>query len=51
MNEEVRNNRVFKSAKEFSSSISGFFSETLPKISHTLKNRINDNFQTIISVS
>jgi hypothetical protein len=26
-------------------------SETLPKISNTLKNRINDNFQTIISVS
>ena len=47
MNEEVRNNRVFKSAKEFRDSISTFFSATLPKISHTLRGRINDNFQTI----
>lgn len=47
MNEEVRNNRVFKSAKEFRDSISDFFSATLPKISHTLRDRINDNFQTI----
>jgi transposase len=47
MNENVRNNRVFKSAKEFRNSISNFFSATLPKISHTLRRRINDNFQTI----
>lgn len=47
MNEEVRDNRVFKSAKEFRESISDFFHTILPEISHTLRGRINDNFQTI----
>ena len=51
MNEEVRNNRVFKSAKGFRDSISKFFSDTLPKISQDLRGRINDNFQTINPVS
>ena len=44
MNEVVRNNRLFKSAKDFRSSITAFFNETLPKIGASLISRINDNF-------
>ena len=44
MNEEVRNNRLFKSAKDFRSSITAFFKETLPRIGASLISRINDNF-------
>jgi len=51
MNEYIRNNRFFKSAKEFRETISEFFDVTLPKISGTLRNRINDNFQIINPVS
>lgn len=47
MNEQVRNNRVFKSAKEFRETISDFFKNKLPEIASTLNTRINDNFQTI----
>lgn len=47
MNEEIRNNRFFKSAKEFRKTIEDFFEITLPKIALTLRNRINDNFQVI----
>lgn len=47
MNEYVRNNRVFASAKEFRHAILAFFNATWPKISSTMRNRINDNFQTL----
>lgn len=44
MNEVVRNNRLFKSAKDFRSSITAFLKETLPRIGASLISRINDNF-------
>ena len=47
MNEQVRNNRVFKSAREFRESIVDFFDVKLHGILPTLRSRINDNFQTI----
>jgi len=47
MNEQVRNNQVFTSAKEFRDSIIAFFDIKLPEIAHTLRIRINDNFQTV----
>lgn len=46
MNEKVRNNYHFKSAKEFREKITIFFKETLPDIAESLRSRINDNFQT-----
>ena len=51
MNEYVRNNRVFSSAKEFRHDILAFFNTTWPKISNTMRARINDNFQTLKPVS
>jgi transposase len=51
MNEYVRNNRVFTSAKEFRQDILAFFNTTWPKISNTMRDRINDNFQTLKPVS
>ena len=47
MNEKVRNNRFFKSAKDFKEAISGFFENTLPGIGNEINDRINDNFQTL----
>ena len=47
MNEHVRNNHFFKSAKEFREAISDFFEQTLSKIAQSLRDRINDNFQRI----
>lgn len=47
MNEQVRNNRFFKTAKEFRGTIRFFFREKLPKISLNLRSRINDNFHVI----
>ncbi len=47
MHEEVRNNRFFKSAKDFKESITGFFENILPCIGNTLNSRINDNFQML----
>ena len=47
MNEYVRNNRFFKSAKEFREQIFGFLNDTFPQISEELKARINDNFHVI----
>ncbi len=47
MNEYVRNNKYYKTAKEFRSAIDDFFSSTIPIISEILKNRINSNFQII----
>lgn len=47
MNENVRNNVFFKSAKHFKESICEFFDKTISEIAHSLRGRINDNFQTI----
>lgn len=47
MNEEIRNNIFFSSAKMFRDAINGFFDGTLPKIAQSLRGRINDHFQTI----
>jgi len=47
MNEQVRNNRFFKSAKDFKKAILGFFKKKLPKMKAALHARINDNFQTM----
>lgn len=47
MNEHVRNNVYFKSAKDFKDKIKQFFKKTLPKIAPSLYGRMNDEFQTI----
>ena len=47
MNEKVRNNRFFKSAKDFKDSINHFFDDILPSIGNDLNGRINDNFQLL----
>ena len=47
MNERVRNNVFFRSAKEFRQSIHNFFEITWQKIAHSMKSRINDNFQLL----
>ncbi len=47
MNETVRNNRFFTSAKEFRTCMFGFFSDTLPQITQALRSRINDNFHLV----
>jgi transposase len=47
MNEQVRNNRFFKGAKDFKDAINGFFNDILPHIGPTLDARINDNFQRL----
>ena len=47
MNENVRNNVFFTSAKHFRDAISEFFETTILKIGQSLRGRINDNFQTI----
>jgi len=51
MNEHVRNNKYFATAKEFRDKIDEFFSETLPTIGDILETRINDNFQVLNSAS
>ncbi len=51
MNEYVRNNQVFKTAKEFRHAILTFFDTTWPKIAISMTDRINDNFQTINKVT
>jgi transposase len=47
MNEEVRNNRFFHSAKEFREAIFAFFHTSWPRISHLMIDRINDNFHIL----
>ena len=47
MNEQVRNNRFFKGAKDFKEAINGFFDDILPRIGSGLNGRINDNFQML----
>lgn len=51
MNEKVRNNVVFSSAKEFRKAILHFFAEIWPRIATSMKDRINDSFQTFNSVT
>lgn len=50
MNEHVRNNRFFKSAKEFRESIMTFFDTTWSHIAMDLTDRINDHFHRLKSV-
>ena len=47
MNEKVRNNVFFHSAKAFKSAIREFFESTWEKIKPELFSRINDNFQRV----
>lgn len=47
MNEEVRNNVFFTSAKLFRDAIAEFFESKILKLAPLLRGRINDNFQTI----
>ena len=47
MNENVRNNVFFKSAKHFKESICEFFDKTISEITPLLRARINDNFQKL----
>lgn len=47
MHEHVSNNHYFSSAKEFRQKIDNFFENTLPNIAWSLRDKINDNFQTI----
>lgn len=47
MNEKVRNNRLFKGAKDFKEAINRFFDVILPSIGASLNGRINDNFQIL----
>lgn len=51
MNEHVRNNRFFASAKEFRESMMHFFDHTWDNIAMDLLDRVNDNFQRIVPVS
>jgi transposase len=44
MNEEIRNNVFFRTAKEFRLKIRWFFDERLPEMLPGLQTRINDNF-------
>lgn len=47
MNEETRNNKFFKSGKDFKEAIKKFFEVILPNIADSLNGRINDNFQLL----
>jgi transposase len=51
MNEYVRNNQFFASADDFRRSIMDFFHKTWPRISASMVNRINDNFEILKQVS
>lgn len=47
MNEQVRNNRYFKSAQEFRAAVLEFFNRRWDEISSLMIDRINDNFQIL----
>jgi transposase len=47
MNEYTRNNRFFRTAKEFREAILEFFEVTWPQIAPSMVDRINDNFQIV----
>tara|TARA_R110001583_G_scaffold195215_3_gene370536 strand:+ start:992 stop:1147 length:156 start_codon:yes stop_codon:yes gene_type:complete len=51
MNDHVRNNKYFSTAKEFRDKIDEFFSQILPKIGDILASIINDNFHALNSAS
>jgi transposase len=51
MNEYTRNNKFFVSAKQFRQEIMSFFDVTWPKISLSMRDRINDNFEILNPVS
>jgi hypothetical protein len=51
MNEYLRNNKYFATAKAFRRSINHFFDVALPDVKATLNGRINDNFQTFYPVT
>ena len=44
MNEEIRDNVFFNTAKDFKAKIRWFFDERLPEILPDLRSRISDNF-------
>lgn len=47
MNEKVRNNKFFNSAKDFKEKILGFFEKDLPRLKTELASRITDNFEVL----
>ena len=47
MNEEVRNNRFFKSAKDFRDSLEGFFTDIWPRLIPAMRSRMNDDFRIV----
>ena len=47
MNEYVRNNRFFSSAREFRDAILNFFKVIWPSIAMDMKDRVNDRFQPL----
>ena len=47
INEYVRNNRYFKSAKDFKVAIMNFFENTWTEIESSMNTRINDDSQTL----
>lgn len=51
MNEHIRNNKYFATAKEFRDKTDEFFTQTLPQIGDILGSRINDNVQILKHVS
>ena len=51
MNEYVRDNQFFQSAKEFRDKIMEFFNITWPQIADQMTSRINDNFQILKQTS
>jgi len=51
MNECVRNNQFFSSAPIFKRKINDFFTIIWPNIAHSMRGRINDNFQTLKQAS
>ncbi|EHP1714783.1 IS630 family transposase [Salmonella enterica subsp. enterica serovar Javiana] len=51
MNDMVRNNRYFATAKEFREKIRHFFNDTLPELAGNLSCRINDHFQKMKNAS
>lgn len=51
MNEAVRNNRYFKTGKEFKTAITDFFEKTWYKIASSMIDKINDNFQALKQAS
>ncbi len=47
LNEQVRNNRFLKGAKDFKEAINRFFNDILPSIGNGFDGRTNDNFQLL----